>query len=380
MKFAYRTFGVCASVAILTSCRGQSPIPAGAVSSAARTPQVPQWQATRTAHAACSQDRPGEPTCLALIINAKQQPNVAGWPPADLQARYELPSKLKGNGRIVAIVDIYDNPKVAADLAVYRKHFGLGPAKFTKYNQYGQTKNYPDGSTSWGVEIDLDAQMVSAACPKCTIDLVEASAAAPGPLDTAEAEAVKLGAHIVSNSWICYGSLTCVNESDFAKPGVTYLAAAGDRGLEQPGAPMAFESVASIGGTVLSKAGAGYRETGWSGSGGGCVTAVLKPSWQHDKICSWRLTNDASAVAWNVAVYDSYGYRGWITVGGTSISTPLLAGAFALAGNGGKQEGGRTFWLASHHQGLYNLCGLGCLFGQYSFGIGWGSPDGIGAF
>ena len=41
--------------------------------------------------------------------------------------------------------------------------------------------------------------MVSAACPNCTIYLVEAND--NNNLGTAEKEAVKLGAHIISNSW-----------------------------------------------------------------------------------------------------------------------------------------------------------------------------------
>ncbi|MGB6412540.1 MAG: hypothetical protein WBF19_04290, partial [Candidatus Cybelea sp.] len=69
-----------------------------------------------------------------------------GWSPADLEAAYDLPSSSKGTGKIVAVVDAYDNPNVASDLASYRSTFGLPPANFTKYNQTGQTGNYPQGS------------------------------------------------------------------------------------------------------------------------------------------------------------------------------------------------------------------------------------------
>jgi len=144
---------------------------------------------------------------------------------------------------------------------------------------------------------------------------------------------------------------------------------------------MAFDSVAAIGGTVLSKSGSHYGESGWSGSGGGCVTDIQKPKWQHDKLCWGRLTDDASAVAWGVAEYDSYGgYGGWFTIGGTSVSSPLLAGVFGLAGNATKQDGGRTFWQDANERYLYDLCRSTCLFDQYAYAIGWGSPYGIGAF
>ncbi len=65
---------------------------------------------------------------------------MAGWGPSDLQAAYDLPSSSKGSGQVVAIVDAYDNPNVASDLAEYRSHFGLPAANFTKYSQNGQLK------------------------------------------------------------------------------------------------------------------------------------------------------------------------------------------------------------------------------------------------
>lgn len=43
-------------------------------------------------------------------------------------------------------------------------------------------------------------------CPLCTIYLVEANSSDSSDLQTAEAEAVTLGAHIVSNSWGCLGA------------------------------------------------------------------------------------------------------------------------------------------------------------------------------
>ncbi len=318
-----------------------------------------------------------------LFESTAVSPDVAGWAPADFQARYNLPSGTKGSGQIVAIVDAYDNPNVASDLAQYRSEFGLGTANFAKYNQDGDQGNYPAGSSGWGLEIDLDVEMASASCPLCTIYLIEANSADSSDLETAEAEAVTLGAHIVSNSWICYGSVSCVNEKYFDTKGVEYLAASGDAGLNQVGAPSALDSVAAIGGTQLAKNGSQYSESVWSDAGGGCATGIKKPKWQHDSVCSGRAVGDASAEAGcapGVAEYDSYGYGGWIEVCGTSVATPLLAGVFGLAGNATKQNGGRTFWQKKHVKDLYDVCASACLFSQYSYGGGWGSPNGIGAF
>jgi subtilase family serine protease len=110
---------------------------------------MPEWLARGLAKPACPQVT-GKPTCLALIESASRPTSSgAGWEPIDLQTRYDLPSSTNGSGQIVAIVDAYDNPNVASDLAEYRSEFGLGTANFTKYNQDGQTKNYPAGSSDF---------------------------------------------------------------------------------------------------------------------------------------------------------------------------------------------------------------------------------------
>jgi subtilase family serine protease len=324
-----------------------------------------------------------------------------GFTPAQLQAAYNLPSSTKGAGQIVAIVDAYDNPNVTSDLAQYRSTFGLPAANFTKYNQEGQTKNYPEGNPDWGLEIDLDVQMVSASCPNCIIYLLEANSNSISDLEAAEVEAVTLGAHIVSNSYDGTGA----SQSYYDTPGVTYLASAGDLGygIEDPAD---FETVAAIGGTTLTEGGHGKRgwtETVWDGSGAGC-SEQTKPPWQHDPGCSFRTANDVSAVAdpnTGVAVYDTFAYdhrtNGWLVVGGTSVSSPLLAGVFGLAGNATSQDGGRNFWrlkerardeylfeVTSGSDGYCSptyLCTAGTHeYKNYSGPAGWGTPNGIGAF
>ena len=279
------------ALAWLAGCSGSSSpvvVPGAMPQNAARaTHTMPQWQAQGLARAACPQVV-GKPTCYALIEKKGVSPacvgSSCGWTPIDFQTRYNLPIT-KGSGHIVAIVDAGDNPNAATDIAEYRSEFGLGTPNFFKYNQEGQQGNYPP-YTAWSVEIDLDIEMVSAACPLCTIYLVEANSSDSSDLDAAEAEAVNLGAHIISNSWGCPGSISCVDVSDFDTPGVTYVAATGDSGLNQVGAPAAFASVAAIGGTQLMKSGSTYSETVWDDAGGGCVTGVPKPKWQHDKVCA----------------------------------------------------------------------------------------------
>ncbi|MGB8907797.1 MAG: S8 family serine peptidase [Candidatus Cybelea sp.] len=365
--------------------------------STSETHPIPQWQAQNLARRACPEAGPGEMQCQLLILNENSQGKVYGLGARDIEAAYNLPSSSKGSGQIVAVVDSDDNPNVASDLAVYRRHYGLPRAKFYKYNQDGQQSHYPKGNVGWGSEIDLDVEMVSASCPNCTIYLVETSPGGRRDNIKAEREAVKLGAHIISNSYGC--STSGCPSTAFDTPGITYVAAAGDDGYGTA-APMAYATVVSVGGTILSKSGSIYNEVVWPDTGGGCATEIAKPSWQHDPGCSGRTANDVAAVAWNVAEYDTYREPGWYTVSGTSISTPVVAGAFALAGNADKQDGGKIFWTLSkkklqedvHIIGSGNndcparlrgsyLCTAGSdEFGTYSGPTGWGTPNGIGAF
>lgn len=350
----------------------------------------------------CRGSRIGQAQCGVLLMIGLDRDKPSGWTPADLESAYDLPSTTKGSGQIVAIVDAYDNPDVASDLAKYRSRFGLPAANFTKYNQDGQQGNYPKANQDWGAEIDLDTQMVSASCPNCTIDLVEANSNDNSDLQTAEAEAVTLGAHIVSNSYSGLG----LSQSYYDTSGVTYLAAAGDWGYGVAD-PADFSSVVSVGGTMLSKGGGkrGWTEVVWNipkdeyATGGGCSDQA-KPSWQHDPGCTYRTANDVAAIAWNVLIYDSYGwysYKGWFPIGGTSASTPFLAGVFGLAGNATSQNGGEAFWTMSKEQRSKNLfeitsgndgicrvkylCTAGTHeYQDYSGPAGWGTPNGIGAF
>src|SRR5580698_8493777 len=261
--------GVCAAAGLIAGCGSGSQsgfsVPSAAMptrteGSAAHVHSIPRWQARHLGRRACQEADPGEVRCDVLILSQSVQPNVAGWGARDIEAAYDLPSSSKGSGQLVAIVDYYDNPNAASDLAEYRSHYNLPAAKFYKYNQDGQQSHYPKGNIGSGAEIDLDVEMVSASCPNCTIYLVEANNSSGKNLYAAEAEAVKLGAHIVSNSW--GAGAGSGSDGDFNTPGVVYLASAGDDryGVQEPAD---FDTVVSIGGTILSKRHDSYNEVVW---------------------------------------------------------------------------------------------------------------------
>jgi subtilase family serine protease len=376
---------------------------------------VPQWEAKHQALPACK-ELAGGVSCHALLSLYHAGPlacspsSTCGFRPIDLQTRYDLASSLnKGSGTIVAVIELGDEPNAANDLATYRSQFGLGTAPFAKYNQYGQQSNYPESCADFGfcLEADLDTEMVAAMCPKCTIYMIEGGNCGGGVcgLEGAEAEAVTLGATIISNSWGCRTGVYGPNCGDpnfstyFSTPNIAYLASSGDSAYPEIEWPAALQNVLAVGGTQLAKSGSTFTETVWADAGAGCATTVTKPSWQHDPDCAGRTIADVSAQAGcspPVAEYDTGpGYAGWVGACGTSVASPLTAGIVALAGNSASLFGGKTFWKftkTQHKRKFFDissgsdgscggeyLCEAGAPhpYKTYSGPAGWGTPKGI---
>jgi hypothetical protein len=269
----------------------------------------------------------------------------AGYGPADLASAYGLTGiRDRGAGRTIAIVDAYDNPNAEADLAVYRSTYGLPPCStangcFRKVNQRGDAAPLPPGDAGWGVEIALDLQAASAACPRCRLLLVEGDDPYVENLAAAVDTAVRLGATVVSNSYGTdeFGGMRAFRSS-YSHPGVPITVASGDWGFTAAQFPAVLRSVIAVGGTRLTRTatGRGWNEQAWEYAGSGCSAWIAKPGWQQDPNCGMRTTADVSAVAdpqTGLAVYDTYGLgpdNGWIVVGGTSASAPFVAGVIAL--------------------------------------------------
>jgi subtilase family serine protease len=364
----------------------------------------------------------GEDHCFLLIrtnvqhhmqnaLSPDAAPTGDGYGPNSLQSAYNLTSAsaADGSGETVAVVDAYNDPDAAADLSTYRSAWGL-PACTTasgclkQVNQNGKTSPLPKaaGTTEWDVEESLDIDMVSAICPECHILLVEASGTTTADLGTAVNSAVRLGAVAVSNS---YGGSESTKDptydTDYYKhAGVAVTASAGDSdyGVSYPAAS---QYVTSVGGTSLTQSSStarGWTETVWNtllffeGTGSGCSADDAKPSWQKDTGCAKRTDNDVAADAdpnTGVAVYDTYSQGGWLEVGGTSASSPMIAAVFALAG---KPAAG-TFpssYTYKHTSDLYDITSgyNGICFPTYlcmaqvgyDGPTGNGTPDGITDF
>ncbi|OIJ67124.1 S53 family peptidase [Streptomyces mangrovisoli] len=334
----------------------------------------------------------------------------SGYGPTNLQSAYGLTSAAasNGSGETIAIVDAYNDPNAESDLATYRSYYGLSSCTtangcFKKVSQTGSTTSLPSSDTGWSEEISLDLDMASAICPKCNILLVEAKSATMANLGTAVNEAVTLGAKYVSNS---YGGSESSSDSSydtsyFKHAGVAITVSAGDSdyGAEYPAAS---QYVTSVGGTNLktSSTTRGWTETVWKtssteGTGSGCSSYDTKPSWQTDTGCTKRTISDVSAVAdpaTGVSVYDSYGITaGWYTFGGTSASSPIIAGVYALAGVPSSSSYPASFPYAKAGTSALNDVTSGnngscstsylCTAGTgYDGPTGWGTPEGVSAF
>ena len=107
----------------------------------------------------------------------------------------------------------------------------------------------------------------------------------------------------------------------------------------------------AVGGTVLAPGNTtrGWSESVWPRSGSGCSLYEPKPAYQTDTGCSRRTSNDVAAVAEDLSVYDTTyatgdSGPGWVTVGGTSASTPIIAAVEALSSSRSANSGPEVFY------------------------------------
>lgn len=344
---------------------------------------------------ACAKAPAGYARCMALVATLQgstiplvvhHDTNPTGgnppYGPSDFHNAYALPTNAPGTPT-VGIVDAYNNPNLASDLANYRSTFGLPACTvsngcLTIVNQTGGSK-LPPGNVGWGLEESLDVDMVSAICENCHILVVEGNTPSNKNLGIAVNTAVKLGAVAVSNS---YGENEFRGENGPCKNyyqhnNVAITASTGDSG---PGVsyPAVCHTAIGVGGTTLEPNG---NETAWSGAGGGCSAYVTIPAWQKSSLtgCSKRAVADVSADAdpnTGAYVYDTYGYGGGLQVGGTSESSPIIASVFALAGNVSSIKHPAVL--------LWKKYSKGCLFkvgnSQFAYQTGLGSPNGVKCF
>jgi MYXO-CTERM domain-containing protein len=370
----------------------------------------------------------------------------------DLATAYLLPTGAPtGAGKIVAVVDACGYSDVVKELNAYRAQYGIAPitqcgggaghaptkggAQCIGVVSQKGTATLPPDDSGWAGETALDVQMVSAACPDCSILVVQATSASGTNLDAAVAEAVKLGADAVSNSW---GHTESGADAQLpATPGTLIAAASGDADyLNQIGAidedagtvvyspsapnwPASDPNVLSVGGTTLTMDATSsrcYSDSAWSfmvpatspsplhgktvyGGGSGCSTDYATPSYQSGLAmgsCKKRGSVDVSAAAdFSPGDYKAgicvkgqpcggiavYGGGGWNPSVGTSASTPFVSAVLVRMGLAAKANS-YFYQNPTAFQDVTtgnNDPSATCNDVMCNAGVGWDGPTGWGA-
>lgn len=327
------------------------------------------------------------PGARPYAVPSYQTGPAGGYTPADLASAYGY-DPAGGAHQTVGIVDWNDAPFIRADLNHFDAYYGLHSetaTSFRKVNENGKASPLP-ARDSDSIEITLDVESVRAVCHGCHILLVEASHPLDKDLAVAENTAVRLGATEVSNSFgepeLPGHPQPLAIRKAYNHPGVPILASTGDNGWydwdfanepsgssdNAPNFPASDPTVVAVAGTALGLNQNGTRseedvwnengpddefavfEGTWIGgaegaSGGGCSVLYAATPWQRGiggysgLGCNGkRSTADIAALADPNTGFDVYDSQagGWLTIGGTSLASPLVAAMWALAG-GAKQ-------------------------------------------
>ena len=344
----------------------------------------------------------------AGVATTPSGPPSTAYIPAQVRHAYgfdQLPNQ--GAGQIIAIVDAYDDPNIAADLTTFSQEFGLPACTTTNgcFEKIFSNGRMPAANFNWSIEIALDVEWAHAIAPQAKILLVEAPSNSLTDLFSAVDVAVRNGASVVSMSWTT-GEFSGESAYDihFVSNGVTFVAASGDNGT---GAayPATSPDVIGVGGTTLNLSANGtyQSESVWSGSGGGISSYEHEPLFQSlfgiaDDTGGHRGAPDVSYnanPATGFAVLDSYelGSYGWLQVGGTSAGTPQWAALVAIANS--MRVAARKASLSSTDTPLYSIaksnqavnyhavtsgsngiCGTLCsVIAKYDYMTGLGTPQ-----
>ena len=203
--------------------------------------------------------------------------------------------------------------------------------------------------------------MAHAICQSCHILLVETKTEEFSDLGAGVNAAAKLGATEISNSYAGTEEPadSALNTSYYNHPGILVAASSGDCGYRNefcaadpagPNFPADSPDVLSVGGTSLTESGGVWTSKVWEEGGSGCSTVFSAPLWQTGIAgfaatgCgSGRAIADVAAIGdpnTGVDVYDSTPEEpgaptGWGVWGGTSVSSPIVAAEFGLAGGSG---------------------------------------------
>ncbi len=306
-----------------------------------------------------------------------------------------------GGSGMIAIVDAYHYATALKDFNTFSNKFVLPietstnaiSGNNTVFQVVYATGKQPKADCGWAQEAALDIEWAHAMAPGAKIVLVEAASSSFADLlkavDVATSLVTAAGGGEVSMSW---GGSEFSGEKTYDShfkllQHVVYFASSGDTGGVTI-YPSVSPYVVAAGGTTLVFGGTTVTEKGWSGSGGGPSKYEAEPTYQtnytHMPVgLKTRGVPDISFDAdpnTGVSVYDStscQGMSGWMVFGGTSVSSPCLAG---LTNASGGFERDSAYQLGSIYAGspsyFYDV--LTGTAGKYQAGQFWDYVTGIG--
>ena len=341
----------------------------------------------------------------------------------------------QGAGQAIGLLDFFGSPTISGDLAQFDRTYGL-PNATLNIIPIGPYDPSLGANVGWSTEIALDVEASHAMAPAATIDLYAANGALP--LSAVLAKIVQddrvttlsqsfgvyewyysISSQLGGPGFVTFNSV--IPDQYYAlgsAEGITFTASSGDGGgsgyssgpegnLEYP-ATSPF--VTSVGGTqtyfsVGSKPGStSIRQTAWSnigyvpllvnaGGGGGGVSILEPKPWYQSSQAdppsypNGRLNPDLSLQAGvdpSMAIVASGQVVG---TGGTSESSPLLAGLLTLAAESDKGHLGlinpflyKVGDVPAQYQRGFTPITFGYIipwkasFG-YNLATGWGSPN-----
>ncbi|HJP73699.1 MAG TPA: S53 family peptidase [Pseudonocardiaceae bacterium] len=227
----------------------------------------------------------------------RTQPWVnCGNTPTQLRAAYHADNgSFDGTGARVAIVDAYQSPTLAQDVATYNTHYGLpqfAAGQLTEDVPAAGWNSVADcgGGDAWYPEENIDLDAVHAMAPGANVKMVYAASCNDPDLLDAEARIVDNRlADMVSNSWGTEpdGSETAAQKSAYEQvflrgvaEGIGFYFSTGDCGQYDAattcgkangstGSQVAFPAddpwITAVGGTTLALDAGGHRmwQTGW---------------------------------------------------------------------------------------------------------------------
>jgi subtilase family serine protease len=323
------------------------------------------------------------PAGFTSLSNPSKAPwAVRGHTPSMIKSAYGISGSYDGAGQTVAVIDAYASPTIVQDVNQWSTNRGLPTLGTSQLPQvvapgtFRGPQNPRQDPEGWYGEETLDIEAVHGMAPAAKIVFVGA-ANNYRDLDSAINHVVDRHlAQIVTNSFgyptelVPTGYVKPVNDTliQGAAEGIGIYFSSGDNGDETsrfgfatPDWPAASPWVTAVGGTSLGVGSDGSRvlETGWGtstyscnkttlactrsgwlyGAGGGVSQLFAKPWYQSGLDLSGRGVPDVAAlgdpqtgyIVGQTQTFPDGTYYDEYRLGGTSLSSPILAGLMALA-------------------------------------------------